>query len=71
MASYFGVHGLALAAGGVLGGLGGGALYGLAERAGSWWVGHLPELVFGLWGIGVATYLVRLPRRETPAPPAP
>ena len=64
MASYFGVHGLALAAGGVLGGLGGGAMYGFADTAGSWWPGHLPELVFGLWGLVVATYLVRLPRSQ-------
>ena len=31
IASYFGVHGLALAVGGIIGGVGGGNLYGLAE----------------------------------------
>ena len=62
IASYFGVHGLALALGGILGGVGGGLLYGVAERGTSLWLAHLPEVVFTLWSIGVAILLLRRER---------
>ena len=59
IASYFGVHGLALAVGGILGGVGGGALYGFAGHAGSPLLQRLPEIVFAVWGVAVAVFLVR------------
>ena len=61
IASYFGVHGLALAVGGIIGGVGGGALYGLAGQADASWTARLPEVIFALWSIGVAIFLVRSP----------
>ncbi len=62
VASYFGVHGLALAVGGILGGVGGGLLYGLAEHGAAPWLTHAPEVFFALWSIGVAIFLARRPR---------
>ena len=58
VASYFGVHGLALAVGGIVGGVGGGFLYGLAQDADTPWLMHLPETLFALWSVGVAVFLV-------------
>lgn len=66
IASYFGVHGLALAVGGIVGGVGGGVLYGLAELGGTAWLRHAPEIVFALWSVCVAVFLVRSPRPRRP-----
>ena len=72
VASYFGVHGLALAVGGIIGGVGGGILYGLAEPGGIPWLTHAPEAVFALWSVGVAAFLVRGTRpRDRPGGRAP
>ncbi|RYV52123.1 MFS transporter [Pengzhenrongella frigida] len=57
VASYFGVQGLALAVGGVVGNLVGGALYGLAARGG--WVALTPWVGFLTWGLVLALVLRR------------
>lgn len=63
MASFFGVNGLALAAGGVVGNIGGGALYELARTPA---YAGLPWLVFGCWAVGVAALYVRSARTVDP-----
>ncbi|MFA9432636.1 MFS transporter [Egicoccus sp. AB-alg2] len=63
MASFFGVNGLALAVGGVLGNVGGGVLYQLAEQPA---YRSLPWLVFGCWAVGVAVLYVRTARAVDP-----
>jgi MFS transporter, DHA1 family, multidrug resistance protein len=64
IASFFGVNGLALAVGGVIGNVGGGALYQLAgSRPEYAWV---PWLVFGAWSVAVAALYAR--RRPTSRP---
>ncbi len=69
VASYFGVHGLALAVGGIIGGAGGGFVYGLAEGASSPWLTHLPETLFALWSVAVAVFLVRTTASSEPGSP--
>lgn len=55
VASYFGVHGLALAVGGVTGNVGGGLLYGLSGG-----LSVLPWASFASWALALA-YLLRRP----------
>jgi DHA1 family multidrug resistance protein-like MFS transporter len=53
VASYFGVHGLALAIGAVVGSAGGGALYGLVDSDHPA-VRMVPWVCFAAWGLGAA-----------------
>ncbi|GHJ57595.1 MFS transporter [Nocardioides sp. OK12] len=62
VASYFGVHGLALAIGGVVGNLGGGFMYG---RLGGTDAAAVPWLVLGGWGLVVCALFLR---RSRPVP---
>ncbi len=54
VASYFGVNGLSLAVGGVIGSAGGGFLYSLAD-SGSTVLRLTPWLAFGLWALVIAS----------------
>lgn len=63
MASFFGVNGLALAAGGVVGNIGGGVLYELARTPG---YAALPWLVFGCWAVVAAGLYVHAARSVDP-----
>ncbi len=63
VASYFGVHGLALAVGGVVGSLGGGALYGLLDSSRPV-LQAAPWAVFACWGTFIAILLARSSRRR-------
>ncbi|MFA9446373.1 MFS transporter [Egicoccus sp. AB-alg6-2] len=63
MASFFGVNGLALAVGGVVGNIGGGALYQLSQQPA---FAAVPWLVFGCWAAGVAALYARAARTVEP-----